>query len=153
MNTPEQNIINTLSGKKVLFIENDNSLDTIQAEFKSILINAGIDVKVIYGASTIPINELHMAIDTSDCIVFMTQWVFPISKALLKYVSNLPQKKIIVECYIYEPTWFYSEQHGTHHDLYVYTYLDFGRAKINGDEHFYKITDKPYWDYENEFDK
>lgn len=79
-------------------------------------------------------------------IVFQTRWLYNISKDLLAYATSMSSKKIFIEVYISEPTWYYSSQHGTHHDVYIYSSI----AGVI--ETFYKLTEKPYWDYENGFD-
>jgi hypothetical protein len=85
--------------------------------------------------------------------VFQTQWVYDISKKLLEYVKSIPKKKIVVECYIYEPTWFYKRQHGSKHDVYVYSCDVLFGEENKENETFYKLTNKPYWSYKNEFNK
>ena len=153
MNTPEQNVILTLKGKKVLFLENDNTLDNGLDVFEKILKDNLIDYKVLFEVSEIPIVDIGNEINNCDCIVFMTQWVYDISKKLLKYVELLKTQKIIVEVYISEPTWYYSSQHGTIHDVYIYSCNTYWGEAKKETEKFYKITDKPYWDYDNKFDK
>lgn len=155
MNTPEQNIIKTLKGKKVLFLENDNSLEHGLDEFERILKKANIEYKVLFDLSEKPLDEVKRAIDECDALVFQTRWVYEITKQLFTYVKGLTEKKIVVECYIKDPTWYYSSQHGTHHDVYIYTCFTH-RGKAIDREHsekFYKLSKKAYWDYKNEFDK
>jgi hypothetical protein len=153
MNTPAQNVEKTLKGKKVLFLENDNVLENGLDEFERILKNAGIEYKVLFGISDIPLQDVLTAINECDVIVFQTRWVYEISKKLFDYVSALPDKKTVVEVFINEPTWYYASQHGTHHDVYIYTCQTFYGEVFKDSEKFYKLTDKPYWDYENEFDE
>jgi ubiquinone/menaquinone biosynthesis C-methylase UbiE len=153
MNTPEQNVIGTLKGKKVLFLENDNCLSNGLEEFERILKSAGIEHTVLLELDQRPLEEITKAIDEHDALVFMTQWVYDISKKLFEYVKSLPEKKIVVEGYIHEPTWYYSTQHGTHHDVYIYSCQVYRGEADKDTETFYKLTEQPYWDYENEFDK
>lgn len=152
MNTPAQNIEKTLKGKKILFLENDNVLANGLDEFERILQNAGIDYTVMFSLSETPIEEILKAINECDVIVFQTQWVYEISKKLFEYVSKLPDKKIVVEVYLREPSWYYASQHGTHHDVYIYTCLTSYGEAWKETEKFFKLTEKPYWDYENKFD-
>ena len=153
MNTPSQNIEKTLKGKKVLFLENDNVLENGLDEFERILINGNIEYTVLLSLSEQPLEKILTAIDECDVIVFQTRWVYDISKTLFDYVSNLPDKKTVVEVYVNEPTWYYASQHGTHHDVYIYTCHTFYGKVFKDSEKFYKLTDKPYWGYENEFDE
>lgn len=150
MNNVINNIKNTLKGRKILFIENSNSLSDDIERFSDILSELDLPHTVLYN-----INDLDRAIVLSsivknEVIVFQTTWVYPISKELKEFIASLKDKKIIVEAYIHEPTWFYASQHGTHHDVYI-----FSSPCKAADEHetFYKLTEKPYWDYENGFDK
>lgn len=151
--TPEQNIIKTLKGKKVVFLERDSSLANGLDEFERILKSSGIEYKVLFDLEEKQLEEIIKEINEHDALVFMTQWVYDISKKLFEYVKSLPEKKIVIEGYINEPTWYYSTQHGTHHDVYIYScQVIFGKADKDT-ETFFKLTEKPYWDYENGFDK
>ena len=150
MNTPSENIVNTFKGKRVLFLENDNILPYEVEAFKNILEENGIEHTILYCLdSEYSLEDIVTAINQHDAIVFMTQWVYEISKKLFEYVASLTDKKIIVQVYISEPTWFYSSQHGTIHDVFIYTIV----KDFEDTESFYKLTEKPYWDYENNFDK
>lgn len=145
MKTPKENIINTLLGKKVLFLENDTSLDNGLEKFEAVLKDAGIQYNVLFNLSTLPLNDILDAINTYDCIVFQTQWLTEISKKLFQYIQSLRDKKIVVEVYINEPTWFYHSEVFGKHEVFIFTSIN--------DECFYKLTNKPYWDYKNNFDE
>lgn len=151
-NSPEFNIFQTLRGKRVLFLENDNTLAHGLDEFERILQRAQIEYKVLFDLSSIPMEEIKKAIGECDVIVFQTRWVYDISMKLLDYMRSISDKKIVIECYIGEPTWYYKHNHGTHHELYIYKCPVYWGEPDKKRECFYKITDKPYWDYENEFD-
>ena len=153
MNTPEQNVEKTLKGKKVLFLENDNVLQNGLDEFERIIKTAGIEYVVLFELSELPLEKILTAINECDVIVFQTRWVYEISKTLLGYVSKLPDKKTVVEVFIKEPTWYYASQHGTHHDVYIYTCMTSYGEVFKDSEEFFKITDEPYWDYVNQFDE
>lgn len=156
MNTPEQNIIATLKGKKVLFLENSSELDDqLIKEFVKILESANIEYRALCDLSEVAkrdLDEIIEAVFEADAIVFMTQWVYTISFMMRELIENLKDKKIIVEIYISEPTWYYARQHGTHHDVYIYTCNKMWEGDPKEEEKFYKLTDKPYWDYKNKFD-
>jgi hypothetical protein len=153
INTPTQNVINTLTGKSVLFLENDSSLENGLNEFERILKSSNINYKALFDLSELPIKTITDAIDSYDVIVFQTQWVYDISKKLFEYVKSLPEKKVIVEVYIYEPTWHYKKQHKSKHDVYIYSCeVMFGEA-MKDTEEFYKLTNKPYWEYKNKFNR
>lgn len=147
MNTPAQNVIATLTGKRVLFIENDGCLENGLEAIEKILKDNNIFYEKILYASQKPLSLLVDKIKECECLIFMTQWLTETSKLLTQYVQSLQEKKIVIQVYIYEPTWYYSSQHGTIHDVYIYHNID-GR-----NESFYKLTEKAYWDYKNKFDK
>jgi hypothetical protein len=149
-NTPIQNIEKTLKGKRILFLENDISLNNGLDKFEQILKDAGIEYTILFNLSELPIQTITDAINSHDAIVFMTQWLYEISHTLFDYVKALKKKKIIIEVYISNPTWYYKSQHGSKHDVYIYSYSEWSRKR---DHSFHKLTNKPYWDYKNEFDK
>lgn len=151
--SPTQNVIDTLQGKKVLFLENDNELANGLDEFERILKGAEIEYTALFELSELPLQTITEAINSHDVIVFQTQWVYYIAKKLFECVKALPQKKIVVECYINEPTWYYKRQHGSKHDVYIYScQVHWGEADKET-EKFYKLTNKAYWDYKNGFNR
>lgn len=153
MNTPTQNIIETLKGKKVLFLENSNSLEYGLKEFEKILKEANIKYKTLFKLQDLQPPIIMEAIDNYEAIVFQTTWKTSISREIYDYVGSLSEKKIIVECFLKEPTWYYASQHGTHHDVYLYSCPVFYDKVKKEEEEFYKLTEKAYWNYENKFDK
>ena len=151
--SPSHNIIKTLKKKKVLFLENDTKLSNGLDEFERILKEASIEYKALFELSELPIQEIKDAINECDVIVFQTRWVYDIAKKLFEYVKALPEKKIVVECYINNPTWYYKSQHGSKHDVYIYSCIVYFGEADKETEKFYKLTNKPYWDYKNKFNK
>jgi hypothetical protein len=151
--TPTENVNNTLRGKRVLFLENDTRLDNGLEVLEGILKSAEIEYTILFNLSDLPLSDITKAINEYDTIVFMTQWIYDISKKLLAYVESLPEKKTIVEVFIDEPSWYYAKQHGTKHDVFVYSCQSYWGDPDKDTEKFYKITDNPYWDYKNKFDK
>lgn len=155
MKTPEQNIKKVLAGKKVLFLENDNGLSDYggQTEFEDILKKNGIEYTLMLGLSdNYTMEEIVKAIHSHDCIVFMTQWVYEIAQKLRDFMFSLQEKKIVIEVYINEPSWYYKPKDAVH-DVYIYTCQVIWDEADKETESFYKLTDKPYWDYKNKFDK
>ncbi len=151
MKTPSENIAASLKGKRMLFLENDISLGNGLQEFESILKSANIDYTILFDLSDKPIEEIVKAINEHDGIVFMTQWVYDVSNKLKEYMFSLDKKKIIVEAYINEPTWYYKPK--TIHDVYIYTCMVYFGKPQKETEKFYKLSSKAYWDYKNKFDK
>lgn len=151
--SPSENVIDTLKGKKVLFLENDSELNNGLDEFERILKGADIEYTVLFELSELPLQTITEAINSYDAIVFQTQWVYDIAKKLFEYVKALPEKKIVIECYINEPTWYYKSQHGSKHDVFIYScQVHWGEADKET-ETFYKLTNKAYWDYKNGFNR
>lgn len=145
---PHENVIDTLNGKRVLFLENDSVLQNGLDRFEDILKSANIDYTVLFELSEMNVDSIIEAINSHDAIVFQTQWVYDISKTLFKYIKGLEEKKIVVEVYIHNPTWYYQHNHGSIHDVYI-----FKHDAIFSEDFFYKITDEAYWDYKNQFNK
>lgn len=103
----------------------------------------------MFDLSSLTLEEIKKNIDEHDVIVFMTQWVYDISKKIAEYMFSLKTKKVVIEVYIYEPTWYYKPK--TIHDVYIYSHQ---KSKFSEDKiKFYKLSNKPYWDYKNEFNK
>lgn len=149
--TPEQNVIKTLTGKKVLFLENDNSLGNGLNEFENILKRGNIQYKILFSLSEMEVEDIIKEILSHDAIIFQTQWVYPISRKLSEYMFSLKEKKIVIECYISEPTWYYKPK--AVHDVYIYHVMTLWGEAEKDTEAFYKLSEKPYWDYKNKFNK
>ena len=149
MKTPTQNIVNTLTGKRVLFLENDNGLYNGLDKFESILKTNDIECKALFEVSELPMNVIVEHINEYDVIVFQTTWQTEYSKKLSDYIFALKTPKIIIEVPISDPTWYYKPK-DIAHELYFYKppfewYIEA--------ETFIKLSDKAYWDYENKFDQ
>jgi hypothetical protein len=149
--TPSENIAKTLKGKRILFLENDSSLSNGLDEFERILKESNIEHTILFELSEMPLDEIAKAINEHDGIIFMTQWVYDVSKKLKDYMFSLSEKKIVIEAYINEPTWYFKPK--TIHDVYIYSCMVlYGRAD-KSTETFYKLSQKPYWDYKNQFNR
>jgi len=151
---PKQNFLETVQGKKVLFLENDLSLNYGLQYVHRILQLNSIENKIIYQVNEVDkVGELQSvinAIEEYDVIIFMSQWVYDTSLKLRKYAFDMKNKKIFIECYISEPTWYYKPN--VVHDVYVLKpqQYDFEDESF---WRFYKLSDKAFWAYENKFDK
>jgi len=148
---PQQNIANVLKGKKVLFLENDNGLYNGLEAFEAILKQNKIKYKCLFEVSEMPLEKIIKAIGSFDAIIFQTQWVYPVSKKLYEYMAALQEKKIVIECFINEPTWYYKPD--VVHDVYIYAYQDLQELWEGNGHKFYKLSETAYWDYINKFDK
>lgn len=154
MLTPEENIVNVLKGKRVLFLENDTcfSDDGGQKEFVAILDRHGIEHTDFFELiDNYTLEEIVAAIKEHDALCFMTQWLYNIAGKIFDFMYQLQDKKIVIEIHSGDPTWYYKPD--VVHDVYIYKCsMHWGEAKKDR-ERFYKLSDKPYWDYENKFDK
>jgi hypothetical protein len=150
--TPKENLLDVVRGKRVLILENDGGLDNGMEYVERLLEDNNTDLHVIYDLSDIFKNDgadyILKRIHESDIIIFMSQWVSDVSLELKKYAFGMQVKKTFIECYICDPTWYY--QPPVVHDVYV---LKPQRDDYFTDWYFYKLSDKAFWDYENEFDK
>lgn len=151
MKTPEENVIETFKGKRVLFLENDNTLQDGLDELENIFKRGEIEYRVLFAVSAIPVEEIISEINSHDAIVFMTQWHSTVSKKIADYMFSIKEKKIVCQAYIHEPTWYYKPE--TIHDVYIYSCLVHWGKPDKEHETFYKLTEKAYWDYKNNFDK
>ncbi len=152
MNTPRENIIKTLSGKKVLFLEGDWGLYDGLDEFEKILKSVDIEYKALFNIEQMPLDDILEEIKQFDAIVFMSQWVYDRSLELKRYMLSSQDKKTVVEVYIDKPT-YSAVPNGVVHDIYIYTVaMYFGEAE-EGTEEFYKLSDNHYCNYENKFDR
>lgn len=145
MKTPAQNLYDTLNGKKVLFLENDMCLTYGVDKIRDLLKEKNIEYTILYDLSNVPLSDIENNILEHDAIIFMTTWKTNIAHELSDYMFSLRDSKIVIEVYIHEPTWFHRPKNVAH-DVYIYSNLD-------GTEEFYKLSDKNYWEYKNEFNK
>lgn len=153
MKTAKENLYDTLKGKKVIFLENgtdkylDNGLQNVEAFLKEKKIKYkiwNVDPEVNSFEKTL------LQIKKHDAIIFQSQWLYDISKKLNLYMRESKEKKIIIEVYVgCDPTWYYHPE-GVVHDVYI---LPAPLERTYPREwRFYKLSDKAYWNYENEFD-
>ena len=93
--SPEENVKSLLTGKKVLFLENDNSLQDGVDCFHKIIEKHKILNTVLFDLSDVPLEEIAKQINAHDAIVFQTTWLTENSKKIYEYISQLPQKLIV----------------------------------------------------------
>lgn len=149
--TPRENLLNVLQGKKVLFIENDHGLYNGLERLEDFLKENKIEYKCLFDVQKMPFENIVKAISENDAIVFQTQWVYEIARKLSQFLQDYKEKKIVIEVPVgADPTWYYLPK-GVVHDLYFLQLAN--KDTWYQEDKFLKITDKPYWDYENNFDK
>ena len=149
MKSAKENLFDTLVGRKILFLENDNGLYHGLDDLEDFLKEKNLKYKCMFEVSETPWSKIKKAIDSSNVIVFQTQWVYEVSKKIKEYAFSLKTPKIFIEVPVGRDPSFYYKPEGIAHDIY------FLRVGLFSDEdwQFYKLSNKPYWDYENKFDK
>jgi hypothetical protein len=149
MKTAKQNIVSLLTHKKVLFLEGDNGLYHGLEKVEQILIDAGIEYKALFNVRERPIDDIVAHIMQYDAIIFQTQWVYQVSQEIKKFAFGMKSKRIFIECYLSDPTWYFKPK--VAHDVYIL------KAPLQWqteeDMKFYKLSQKPYWDYKNKFNR
>jgi hypothetical protein len=143
--TVKQNLLQLLIGKKVLFLENDDGLYHGLDKLEKFLIKNKIEYSCLFDLSTFEFDYIVKKIFEHDVIVFQTQWVYKISHQLKEFAYGMQVKKIFIECYLGDPTWYHKPN--VIHDVYIL------RSYESTDWKFYKLSAKPYWEYKNKFDR
>lgn len=122
-NIVNKELLKVLFNKNVLFLENDNSLTDAVGNFEIWLRHNKIQYNGLFSINDLAKLEggfeyIKQQIDWYDVIAFQTTWTYEVSRVIEKYLRALKNKKIIIECYIYEPSWFYKPK-GIRHDMYA----------------------------------
>lgn len=149
--TPQQNIIETLSDKKMLFIERDDDLYHGLEKIKSLLDKNKIENTCLFNASEKNIPQIVDQIMKHDGIIFRTNWNNELVDKLRDFMYTLRDKKIIIESYISEPRYYYKPK-DLIHDFYI-CQPPLGTWEDNEEWKFLKLSANAYWDYKNKFDK
>jgi len=156
MKTPAQNFLSVVSGKNVLFLENDSGLYDDLANIEIFLKLNKVKYTVLCDIGDIQFEDITKAIELADVIIFQTQWVMNISMEIRDYMFTLKAKKIVIEAYINDPTWYYKPR--SIHDVYILmpnSTLFMGQYEDDPTIYwkFYKLRPKkPFWTYKNNFD-
>ena len=150
MKTGIENFLETVKDKTILFIENDNGLYNGLDIIEETLIENKIKYNCLFDVSSLPVEYIKKQIECADVIIFQTTWTYEVSKQIHDFIASIKNdNKIIIENYINEPSWYYKPD--VIHDVFIC------KTPIETWEdmewEFYKLSDDPYWDYENKFDK
>lgn len=108
-----------LAGKRILFIENDSSLDYSVGKFYRWTLAHGIDSYALFKVKELPLEFTASKIIEYDVIVYMSQYVYESTHQLIEFVKSLPASKTIIECYISEPKWYGIPKGAEHHNIYT----------------------------------
>ena len=140
-NKVHKDMLKIFNNKDILFLENGQSHQNCDGNLEIWLIENKIRYNSLYNISKLPLEYVKNQIEYYDIIAFQTTWTYEISKTLEEYISKLENRKVIVECYINEPSWNYKPK--VIHDVYILN--SFGDDM--DDWTFDKLrTNKPYWE-------
>lgn len=138
-----------LSGKKILFIENDyglyNGLDHIEA----FLIENKVQYNALYNCRELSFEYVTDMVKWYEVIIFQTQWVYDSSLKLSQHFMESKDKKIFVEVPVgREGTWYYKPD--VVHDIYQLSVDKYGVSDIpKGDPSIWDVyklrKDKAIW--------
>lgn len=104
--------------KDCLFLERGNYLEDCIRLFYNWIVENKIEHNILFDLSNANLDYIKNQINRFDVIVFQTTWTYEISHTLYEYLKNLKDKKIIIECYINEPSWYYKPK-GIIHDVFI----------------------------------
>lgn len=152
MKTAKENLLNIVKEKKILFLEGDNGLynglDDLERFFKA----NKIKYKCIFNIQDVKLAKVIKAILATDIVIFQTTWTYQITRDLHKFVSDLKDKKVIIEHYIHEPSWF--RKPDVVHDVYVLKTMEQFEEDHGRVWEFYKLHNtKGIWELKNKFDR
>jgi hypothetical protein len=157
MKTASENFLNVVSGKQVLFLENNDGLCLDLEHIETFLKSHKVNCIALCDLRKVQFESILEAIKKADVIIFQTTWATEISTKLYDHVFKLKDKKHIIEVYIDRPTWYYKPRKISH-DVYVMqangwmfdpryeddplAYWKFNKLRMH----------KPIWKYKNKFD-
>jgi hypothetical protein len=111
-------MLKLFEGRNVLFLENDNGLHNAVGNLEIWLMENKIKYNALYSVGDLSLEYIKGQIDYADIIAFETTWTYEISRKIEEYLTKSKDKKIIVECYISEPSWWRKPK-GVVHDMYA----------------------------------
>ena len=117
-NKVHKEMLKTFSGKDILFLENDNQLHGPVGNFEFWLIENKIKYNALYSVNDLSLEYIKGQIDYADVIAFETTWTYEVSRNIETFLTASKSKKIIVECYTNEPSWWVKPK-GVVHDMYA----------------------------------
>ena len=110
-----------VGNRDVLFIERDNILTDSVGKFYEWCVQAKKYVTPLCRLNDLSFDYICESVRWADVIVFMTQGDAEITEPLMKFLASLNrngEQKIIIECYINEPTFLYLPKELEHHTFY-----------------------------------
>jgi hypothetical protein len=117
-NAVHKSLLKVFKGQRILFLENGDYMDDCVGNFHIWVRENKIEHNTLFDIRKLDMEYIKNQINNFDVIAFQTTWTYEVSHKLSEYIQKLKDKKIVVECYIKEPTWFYKPK-GVVHDVYV----------------------------------
>ena len=117
-NEVHKSLIKTFNGRRILFLENDNTLSNAVGNFEIWLRENKMEFNSLFDIRALPLEYIKEQISWFDVIAFETTWTYEISGTIREFLTKSKDKKTILECYICDPTWWRKPK-GVIHDMYV----------------------------------
>ena len=117
-NNIHKSMLKVFEGKRVLFLENSNTLHDDIGNLEIWLREQKIEFNALYDVGKLSLDYIANQISYYDIIAFQTTWTYEVSKKLEEFLIKYKTKKTIVECYICDPS-YYKKPKNVIHDIYV----------------------------------
>lgn len=117
-NTTQKELLSICQKQRVLFLENDFTLNHAVGNFFKWCIDNKIEYNALFNLQKLSTDYVLEQVQWFDVIAFQTQWVDDNARELKTKIASMKESKKIIECYIHEPTWFY-KPNGVVHDVFV----------------------------------
>jgi len=117
-NELHRKLLKITKGKRVLFLENDFTMHNAVGNFYDWCKLTNTEHNCLFNIGKLPLQYILEQIDWFDIISFQTTWTYKISHVLEEEIKKLKSKKIVIECYTNEPS-YYRKPKGIKHDLYT----------------------------------
>lgn len=117
-NKVHKSLLKLFDGQRILFLENDNGLYNSVGNFETWLVENKIRYNALFDVSNLSMDYIKGQIEWANIIVFETTWTYEVARNIENFLTAYKDKKIIMECYIHEPSWWRKPK-GVIHDMYV----------------------------------
>jgi len=118
-NKVHKDMLKLFAGKRILFLENSNSLHVGVGNFEIWLRENKMEFNALFDVGSLSMDYIKGQIEYFDVIAFQTTWTYEVSRNISEFLKKSKDKKIIVEsCIGKDPTWFYKPK-GVVHDMYM----------------------------------
>lgn len=116
--TNQQKLSKLLSGKRILFLENDYGLYHGLDWIEEWLIDNKVQYNCLYNLQELPLGYITEMLGWYDALIFQSQFVYSKSRDLRDYIIKSRDKKLIIEAAGYKPH-FEEKPRGIIHDVYT----------------------------------